>query len=83
MRKRVSVMASGAIIAVVMAVAVFGGGTAYAHKGGHPGGCAGFGEIVSGVLAGPGFGQFLSELAPSAPNAVSDMVDAQGHSFCN
>ena len=83
MFKRSFVTAFAVAVLFAMALPVFGGGTAQAHEEGHPDGCAGFGELVSGMLAGPGFGEFLSEFAPSAPQAVSGMVDLEGHSACD
>ena len=83
MRKRIVVLAVALALLVSTTLSMFGGGTARAHEGGHPGGCSGFGELVSSVLAGPSFGAFLSEFAPSAPMAVSGMVDGGGHAFCD
>lgn len=84
-RARVKVLTAVAALAlaVTLVVSVLGAGTAQAHAGGHKGGCAGFGELVSSVLAGPEFGAFLHEFAPSGPGVVAEMVDQQGHTFCD
>lgn len=60
------------------------GGAGQAHGGGHNGGRRDFGvDLVPGMLAGPDFGQFLQDFAPSSPGAVAEMIDTAGHSFCN
>ena len=82
MRKKI--IGLGIVVAILVAVAVagFGGSTAYAHGGGHSNGCKGFGQFVANELAQIPFGHFLRENAPMNPGFVSGMVDDMGHGMC-
>ena len=82
-KKRVVLSIIAAGLLAVTAMLTFGGSSVQAHGGGHSDGCKGFGELVSTQLAGPDFGQFHRLFSPSDPGVNADMVQNDGHAFCN
>ena len=72
--KKIAALTITVAMLVTISLTMFGGGIAQAHESGHSGGCKGFGELVSDVLAGPDFGQFHREFTPNDPNSNSDVA---------
>jgi hypothetical protein len=81
-RKMIGGFAFSAALLVAVSLTTFGGDTAQAHEEGHGNGCKAFGQWVSGVLAGPGFGVIHQTVAPRNPGGISQNVDEVGHAMC-
>jgi len=83
MLKRIAALSFTVAMLVTISLIMPNGSTVQAHESGHPGGCKGFGELVSDGLAGPEFGQFHREFTPNNPKFNADMVKGAGHAFCD
>jgi hypothetical protein len=74
LRVRLLVAASGA----TMMLGAAGGTPAFAHEGGHKGGCADFG--INGNV--PQQGPIVASFATQGPGVVADIVENIDHAAC-
>jgi len=81
--RKIAALSFTVAMLVTISLIMPNGSTVQAHESGHPGGCKGFGGLVSDVLAGPEFGQFHREFTPGNPKFNADMVNENGHALCD
>ena len=82
MRKKIVALAFLAALLMAITLPLFAA-TAHAHGGGHPNGCAGFGQS-NHDLFGPGeLGALVSSFAKTGPGVIAGIVEDVDHSEDN